>query len=116
VDGPVHDEQPERDQRRTAWLAKEGIRVLRFSAEDIQVRSAAVLAAIDSAAREARSAPSVGAPPTHRLTAVPPPPQAGEGFPTASTGWAVGATSPVYGGGGPADRLVEGGAPRTGLA
>jgi very-short-patch-repair endonuclease len=63
VDGPVHDEQPERDQRRTAWLAKEGIRVLRFSAEDIQERSAAVLATIDSAAREARSAPSVGLPP-----------------------------------------------------
>ncbi|WP_055049543.1 endonuclease domain-containing protein [Devosia sp. A16] len=50
VDGPVHQEQIDRDQRRTAWLRKEGIRVLRFSTEDVDARPAAVLAAIASAA------------------------------------------------------------------
>ncbi len=50
VDGPVHDDQPERDARRTAWLSKEGITVLRFSADDVETRSAAVVAAIARAA------------------------------------------------------------------
>jgi very-short-patch-repair endonuclease len=55
MDGPVHDEQHDADQRRTAWLAKEGIRVLRFSVADVEHRSAAVLRAIAQAA-----APSTG--------------------------------------------------------
>ena len=46
VDGPVHDEQEERDTRRTVWLAKEGVRILRFSAGDVARRPAAVMAAI----------------------------------------------------------------------
>jgi very-short-patch-repair endonuclease len=46
VDGPVHQEQAARDLRRTAWLEKEGITVIRFSAEDVETRSAAVLNAI----------------------------------------------------------------------
>lgn len=50
VDGPVHDEQHEADARRTAWLAKEGIRVPRFSVAEVEQRSAAVLAAIAQAA------------------------------------------------------------------
>ena len=50
VDGPVHDDQQDRDERRTAWLAKQGIRVLRFSATEVETQSAAVLAAIARAA------------------------------------------------------------------
>jgi very-short-patch-repair endonuclease len=50
IDGPVHAEQTERDARRTAWLKGQRIRVLRFSAEDVMERSAAVLAAIMQAA------------------------------------------------------------------
>ena len=52
VDGPVHQEQTDRDRRRTAWLEREGIRVIRFSIEEVEARPAAVLAAI------ARSAPT----------------------------------------------------------
>jgi very-short-patch-repair endonuclease len=56
VDGPVHDDRQESDDRRTAWLAeKEGIRVLRFSAADVETRSAEVLRTIAQAA-----APSTG--------------------------------------------------------
>jgi very-short-patch-repair endonuclease len=50
VDGPVHREQADRDQRRTVWLEKEGIRVIRFSTEEVEERPAAVLAAIERAA------------------------------------------------------------------
>ena len=50
VDGPVHDGQAERDDRRTAWLAKEGIRVIRFSTGDVEQHSARVIAAIAQAA------------------------------------------------------------------
>lgn len=50
IDGPVHQEQTDRDQRRTTWLGKEGITVVRFSAEEIEARPAAVLAAIELAA------------------------------------------------------------------
>lgn len=46
VDGPVHIDQTESDERRTAWLRKEGITVIRFSAEDVENRSAAVIAVI----------------------------------------------------------------------
>lgn len=46
VDGPVHDDQVERDARRTAWLNNEGIIVMRFSADDVETRPAAVMAAI----------------------------------------------------------------------
>jgi very-short-patch-repair endonuclease len=38
------------DQRRTDWLAKEGIRVLRFSVEELEMRQAVVLATIAQAA------------------------------------------------------------------
>ena len=50
VDGPVHDDQMSRDERRSAWLAKEGISVLRFSTEEIEGHPAVVLAAIAQAA------------------------------------------------------------------
>ena len=51
IDGPAHDERVQQDARRTAWLwSKEQIRVLRFSAEEIERRPAVVLAAIAQAA------------------------------------------------------------------
>ncbi|WP_299724525.1 endonuclease domain-containing protein [Devosia sp.] len=50
VDGPVHSGQAERDERRTNWLKKEGIMVIRFSAEEVETRSAGVVAAIARAA------------------------------------------------------------------
>jgi very-short-patch-repair endonuclease len=50
VDGPVHDEQEDRDARRTAWLSKEGIRVLRFSIAELEQRPAWVVATIAQAA------------------------------------------------------------------
>jgi very-short-patch-repair endonuclease len=50
VDGPVHADQAERDQRRTNWLNKEGIRVIRFSAEDVEMRPAIVVTTIAQAA------------------------------------------------------------------
>jgi len=51
VDGPVHAEQVEADSRRTDWLAREGVRVLRFTVAEVEERPAAVLAAIAAAAR-----------------------------------------------------------------
>ncbi len=50
VDGPLHDERQDYDQRRTDWLTKEGIRVLRFSVEELETRPAVVMAAIAQAA------------------------------------------------------------------
>jgi very-short-patch-repair endonuclease len=50
VDGPVHDGREVEDERRTAWLEKEGIRVLRFSIADVEQRPAWVLAMIAQAA------------------------------------------------------------------
>jgi very-short-patch-repair endonuclease len=54
VDGPVHADRAGHDARRDAWLAGQGVRTLRFSAEDVELRSAVVLSAIRDAA-----APSV---------------------------------------------------------
>ena len=50
VDGPVHDGREDYDERRTQWLAKEGIRVLRFSMAEVEQRPAYVLAVISQAA------------------------------------------------------------------
>ncbi|WP_240549496.1 endonuclease domain-containing protein [Devosia salina] len=50
IDGPVHMEQAEYDQRWTEWLEREGIRVLRFTAEDVERRPAVVVAGIVRAA------------------------------------------------------------------
>jgi very-short-patch-repair endonuclease len=52
VDGPAHREieQIERDTKRDAWLAAQGVRVLRFSADEVLQRPAAVIAAIAQAA------------------------------------------------------------------
>ena len=46
VDGPVHDSQADRDNRRTAWLNKEGIAVIRFSAAQVESQPAMVVATI----------------------------------------------------------------------
>ena len=46
IDGPVHAEQLEYDRRRTEWLEREGIRVLRFSPQDVERRPAIVVADI----------------------------------------------------------------------
>ena len=67
VDGPSHAERSEYDRRRTIWLRKEGIRVLRFNTEEVERRPAAVLEAIVRVA-----------PPLHHATRGPPPPRAGE--------------------------------------
>lgn len=50
VDGPVHAKRAEHDARRTEWLPGQGIRVIRISADDIEMRSAWVVAAIVQAA------------------------------------------------------------------
>jgi very-short-patch-repair endonuclease len=50
VDGPVHADQVSHDERRTRWLEEQGIRVIRFSVEDVEMRPAAVIATIMRAA------------------------------------------------------------------
>jgi very-short-patch-repair endonuclease len=50
VDGPVHSERGDHDARRDGWLAGQGIRMLRFSTEELELRPAAVLTAIAQAA------------------------------------------------------------------
>ena len=50
VDGPMHDDRAHYDERRTDWLAKEGIRVLRFTVAELEQRPAFVVAAIAQAA------------------------------------------------------------------
>src|SRR3569623_1799045 len=50
VDGPVHAERVEYDQRRTEWLSAQGIRAVRFSAADVEGRPAWVVARIVEAA------------------------------------------------------------------
>jgi very-short-patch-repair endonuclease len=55
VDGPSHVETAAKDARRTDWLGEQGIRVLRFTVDDVEQGSARVIAAIAQAA-----APSTG--------------------------------------------------------
>lgn len=55
IDGPSHEGRTAYDARRTAWLNEQGIRVIRFSVEDVEVRPAVVIAGIKAAA-----APSTG--------------------------------------------------------
>jgi very-short-patch-repair endonuclease len=50
VDGPVHDSQSAHDERRTKWLAEQGINVIRFSTAQVERQSAAVLKEIARAA------------------------------------------------------------------
>ena len=55
IDGPSHEGQASRDAYRTRRLAEDGVRVIRFTAEDVERRPAVVIAGIKSAA-----APSTG--------------------------------------------------------
>jgi len=50
VDGPVHAEQLAHDEKRTRWLAEQGVRVVRFSSEAVEIRPALGIAAIAQAA------------------------------------------------------------------
>ena len=50
IDGPAHEGREAHDERRTQWLAEQGIRVIRFSVADVEERSAAVIARIAQAA------------------------------------------------------------------
>jgi very-short-patch-repair endonuclease len=53
VDGPIHAERAEHDARRDAWLAEQGVRVLRFAVDEVEQRSAVVMRRIkDAAARD----------------------------------------------------------------
>jgi very-short-patch-repair endonuclease len=54
IDGPAHDGEEARDARRTAFLAGEGITVLRFSVEDVSNCPAMIIAAIRQAALPTR--------------------------------------------------------------
>ena len=66
VDGAVHDteQQMRHDQRRTRWLARRGIRVIRIAARDVRDELDGVLTFIARAAAD-------------RLTSAPPPPSRG---------------------------------------
>jgi very-short-patch-repair endonuclease len=46
VDGPVHEERQDYDRRRTEWLPRKGIRVLRLTVDDVERQPAVVVAAI----------------------------------------------------------------------
>lgn len=50
IDGAVHAETAEYDEKRTRWLEGQGIRVIRFSTEAVETQPAAVIAAIAQAA------------------------------------------------------------------
>lgn len=69
IDGPDHADRVARDDRRTEWLTREGIRVIRFSVADVETRSAAVLQEIAQAAplstAHSRGPPCMFGVPTH---------------------------------------------------
>jgi very-short-patch-repair endonuclease len=56
VDGAVHDdpEQIERDRRRTAWLSRRGVRVIRLRVADVRADIDGVLGFILAVVRERR--------------------------------------------------------------
>jgi very-short-patch-repair endonuclease len=67
IDGAVHEQpdQAQHDERRTAWLGRQGIRVLRFAAADIlkdegleNILRLIVAEASPSTAAQARRSPS----------------------------------------------------------
>jgi len=51
LDGPIHDEDPPRDETRDATLGERGFRVLRFRNEQLESNVQSVLAAIEAAAQ-----------------------------------------------------------------
>ena len=60
IDGPSHAAQTAYDMRRDRWLIERGIKVLRVSADDVEQRSAVVIAEI---VRVAAPSPASGGPP-----------------------------------------------------
>ncbi|WP_426024196.1 endonuclease domain-containing protein [Brevundimonas sp. PWP3-1b1] len=52
VDGESHADRFEHDARRTRWLERQGIAVVRFSAESVRVNLGGVLDVIAEKARE----------------------------------------------------------------
>ena len=50
VDGPSHADTAAYDARRTKWLNEQGIQVIRFSVEEVELRPAVVIACIKAAA------------------------------------------------------------------
>jgi very-short-patch-repair endonuclease len=50
VDGPSHAGSLDQDTRRDHWLENQGIRTLRFSPEDLELKPAVVLATIRTVA------------------------------------------------------------------
>jgi very-short-patch-repair endonuclease len=54
VDGPIHDGQQDEDANRQGWIEAKGLRVLRFTNEDVLHRLDDVLAKV----REATSPPA----------------------------------------------------------
>jgi very-short-patch-repair endonuclease len=50
LDGPIHDEQQERDEARTQTLAHQGIRVIRFRNDEVFSSLTSVLRRIELAA------------------------------------------------------------------
>jgi very-short-patch-repair endonuclease len=77
VDGEAHErgDRPQRDQRRDAWIAAEGILTLRIPAAEVLGNMEGVIAFIHAHARERA--------PLHQVAAGPPPPaRLGEDFPS----------------------------------
>ncbi len=68
VDGAVHDspEQGRHDQRRTAWLASRGVKVIRLRAEDVRTELDGVLNFIGEAIRARLRDHPLKAPPPGR--------------------------------------------------
>ena len=63
VDGDTHAYQQDYDERRTAWLEREGFRVIRFTNDDVMRNLDGVLAAIGDALRPSPShSPSASGP------------------------------------------------------
>jgi very-short-patch-repair endonuclease len=65
VDGDSHDERREYDERRTYWMTQQGLRVVRFTNEDVLKNFDAVLEAI---ADLCSSAARPSTPPSPRRT------------------------------------------------
>jgi hypothetical protein len=58
VDGGQHAQQSDRDDRRTAWLASRGFKVLRFWDNDVLQQTDGVVEVIRAALAETPSLPS----------------------------------------------------------
>jgi very-short-patch-repair endonuclease len=63
IDGPIHDEQRERDAERTAWLEATGLRVIRFRNDEVMEQNHDVYERIQAALKAAPE-PVRGAAPT----------------------------------------------------